>query len=147
MVANLFLWVNGGLGTGKGFGNGRDVCCCVLFGGRVSRHGGMGGLLSIVSMSADKSAMALDMSTIASSRQSMALETRKNESCSQGVHIMGVYGVRGRSKSMVGWVCVVASSIGVVIAALLVAVESGGIASQGLVGLLGTEAFASSVVS
>jgi len=84
MVTSFFLLVNGGLGAGRGsrlqlrllrrgpIGSGWDVGCCISFEGRVNRRGGMGGVLSTVSMRADKSATALDMSVITFSRRSRA---------------------------------------------------------------------------
>jgi len=45
------------------------------------------------------------------------LKTRENEVRSQGVRIVGAYGVSGRSRLRVGWVCVVVScGVGVVAA-------------------------------
>jgi len=65
------------LGMGGPAGNGWDVGCFILVGGRVNcccsiREPEGVGLLSIDSMLADMSAMALDMSAIALSRRSVA---------------------------------------------------------------------------
>jgi len=72
-------------------------------------------------MIADKSAIAVDRSAIASSRWLAAWKKRFSDVC-QGVQSVGPYGGQGESK--VGWECVVVSCgivscIGVVIAASL----------------------------
>ena len=70
-------------------------------------------LWGMVAMLADNLAIALDMSVITLSRQSMAWKTRVKEAFSQGVHIMDPSGVRGRSR--VGWGCIIVSFVGIVI--------------------------------
>jgi len=83
MLVSVILWVREGWVVGKGSrlwlcwlgrgpdGSGWDVGCCFSIKGRINCLGGVGeskgvGLLSLVSMLADKSVMALDMSAITS---------------------------------------------------------------------------------
>jgi len=54
----------------------------------------------MVAMVIDKPVMAWDMSTIASSRRSMAWRTRVNDSCSHGVRIVVT---DGWERSRVWW--------------------------------------------
>jgi len=94
------------------------------------------GLLgSMVAMLADMSAIAFDMSAIASSRQLVAWKTRVNDSRSHGVHIMGQYGVRGRSRVGRGGLRGVMSFVGIVIAVASLSIVIRGVIIVGIASL------------